>query len=28
MGRDLTPRVAARHSVGALSDVTQLEISG
>jgi len=28
MGRDLTPRVAARQSVGALSDVTQLEISG
>ena len=28
LGRDLTPRVAARQSVGALSDVTQLEISG
>jgi len=28
MGRDLTPRVAARQNVGALSDVTQLEISG
>ena len=28
MGRDLTPRVAARQSVGALSDVTQLEVSG
>jgi len=28
MGRDLTPRVAARQGVGALSDVTQLEISG
>ena len=28
MGRDLTPRVAARQSVGALSDVTHLEISG
>ena len=28
MGRDLTPRVAARQCVGALSDVTQLEISG
>ncbi len=28
MGRDLTPRIAARQSVGALSDVTQLEISG
>ena len=28
MGRDLTPRVAARQSVGALSDVTQLEIRG
>ena len=28
MGRDLTPRVAARQSVGALSDVTQLEING
>ena len=28
MGRDLTPRVAARLSVGALSDVTQLEVSG
>jgi len=28
LGRDLTPRVAARQSVGALSDVTQLEVSG
>ena len=28
MGRDLTPRVAARQGMGALSDVTQLEISG
>jgi len=28
MGRDLTPRVAARQNVGALSDVTQLEVSG
>ena len=28
LGRNLTPRVAARQSVGALSDVTQLEISG
>ena len=28
MGRDLTPRVAARQGVGALSDVTQLEVSG
>ena len=28
LGRDLTPRVAARQSVGALSDVTKLEISG
>ena len=28
LGRDLTPRVAARQNVGALSDVTQLEISG
>ena len=27
MGRDLTPRVAARQGVGALSDVTQLEIN-
>ena len=27
MGRDLTPRVAARQNVGAISDVTQLEIS-
>ncbi len=28
LGRDLTPRVAARQGVGALSDVTQLEING
>ena len=28
LGRDLTPRVAARQSVGALSDVKQLEVSG
>ena len=28
MGRDLTPRVAARLGVGALSDVTSLEIEG
>ena len=28
LGRDLTPRVAARQGVGALSDVTQIEISG
>ena len=28
LGRDLTPRLAARQGVGALSDVTQLEISG
>ena len=27
LGRDLTPRVAARHGVGALSDVTLLEIN-
>ncbi|MDP6329673.1 MAG: electron transfer flavoprotein subunit alpha/FixB family protein [SAR324 cluster bacterium] len=27
-GRDLTPRVAARFGVGALSDVTELEING
>ncbi|MDP6204773.1 MAG: hypothetical protein QF457_03120, partial [SAR324 cluster bacterium] len=27
-GRDLTPRVAARMGVGALSDVTELEIDG
>ncbi len=28
MGRDLTPRIAARHGVGALSDVTKIEIDG
>ena len=28
LGRDLTPRLAARHNVGALSDVTQLEVNG
>ena len=28
MGRDLTPRIAARHGVGALSDVTYFEIEG
>ena len=28
LGRDLTPRVAARQGVGALSDVTQIKISG
>ena len=27
LGRDLAPRVAARHGVGALSDVTQLEVN-
>jgi len=28
MGRDLTPRLAARQGVGALSDVTHIEING
>ena len=28
LGRDLCPRLAARHGVGALSDVTQLEVNG
>ncbi len=28
LGRDLTPRVAARQGVGALSDVTQFEVNG
>ena len=28
MGRDLTPRIAARKGVGALSDVTHIEIDG
>ena len=28
MGRDLTPRIAARNSVGALSDVSHFEING
>ena len=28
MGRDLTPRIAARQGVGALSDVTHIEIDG
>ena len=27
-GRDLTPRIAARQGVGALSDVTKLELNG
>ena len=28
LGRDLTPRIAARQGVGALSDVTRLELNG
>ncbi len=28
LGRDLCPRLAARHGVGALSDVTELEVNG
>ena len=28
LGRDLCPRIAARHGVGALSDVTELEVNG
>ena len=28
LGRDLTPRIAARQGVGALSDVTKLELNG